>query len=110
VFGKILTRAKSKWELEWNIFFNHAFEKFYIAIWSCMKLEDVLEVLPMLISNMFVDYFVFIWGHEQCSKTFGQISLGSYYYLKDLKCVYYGYHGLPYGKEDQTLMIDDEPK
>jgi hypothetical protein len=86
-----------------------AFEKFYIAIWSCMKLEDVFEVLPMLIPNTFVDYLVFIWGHEQCLKTFGQISLGSYYYLKDLKCMYYGCRGLPYGKEDQTLMIDDEP-
>jgi hypothetical protein len=26
-----------------------------------------------------------------------------------LKCIYYGCHGLPYGKEDQTLFIDDEP-
>ncbi len=41
--------------------------------------------------------------------TFGQISFGSYYYLEDLKCVYYGCHGLPYGKENQTLLIDDEP-
>jgi hypothetical protein len=38
-----------------------------------------------------------------------QISLGSYYYLKDLKIVYYNCHGLPYGKEDQTLLINDEP-
>ncbi len=74
-----------------------------------MKLEDVIEVLPMLILDTFVDDFLFIQGHEQYLKTFGQISLGSYYYLKDLKCVYYGCSGLPYGKEDQTLMIDDEP-
>ncbi len=82
---------------------------FYIAIWSCMKLEDVLKVLPMLIPNTFVDQFVFIWRHEQCSKTSGQISFGSYYYLKDLKCVYYSCHGLLYEKEDQTLPIDDKP-
>ncbi len=48
-------------------------------------------------------------GREQWSKTFGPISPGSYYYLKDLKCVYYGCYGLPYGKEYQTLLIDDEP-
>jgi hypothetical protein len=39
-------------------FFIHSFEKFYIAIWSCMKLEDVTEVLPMLIPDTFVDDFV----------------------------------------------------
>ncbi len=48
-------------------------------------------------------------GHEQWSKTSSQISPRSYYYLKDLKRVYYGCHGLPYGKENQTLLIDDEP-
>ncbi len=72
------------------------------------ELEDVLEVFPMLIPITFMDYFVFIQGCEQCSKTFGLISLGSYY-LKDLKHVYYGCCGLPYGKEDQILLIDDEP-
>jgi hypothetical protein len=73
---------------------------------SYIKLEDVLEVLPML---MFKDRFVFIWGCEQCSKTFGEISLRSHYYSKDLKQVYYACCGLPCGKEDQTLLIDNEP-
>jgi hypothetical protein len=50
-----------------------------------MKLEDVLEVLPMLMPKNFMDEFIFIWGHEQCSKTIGEISLESYCYLKDLK-------------------------
>ncbi len=86
-----------------------SFEKFYIAIWSCTKLEDVLKVLPMLMHENFMDWLVFIWGCEQCSKTIGQISRESHYYLRDLKHVYYGCHGLPYGKEDQTLLIDDEP-
>jgi hypothetical protein len=74
-----------------------------------MKLEDVLEVLSMFMPKNFMDWFVFIWGHEQCSKIVGQISPGFHYYLKDLKCVYDGCHGLPNGKEDQTLLIDDEP-
>jgi hypothetical protein len=39
----------------------------------------------------------------------GQISPESHYHLKDLKRVYYGCRGLPYGKEDQTLFIDNEP-
>jgi hypothetical protein len=55
-----------------------------------MKMENVFKVLSMLVSNTFVDQFVCFWGCEQCSKTFGQILLESYYYLNDLKCVYYG--------------------
>ncbi len=81
-----------------------AFQRFYIIIWSGMKLEDVLEVLPMLM----LEKFVFIWGHKQCAKTSSEIFPSSYCYLKDLKHVYYAYCGLPYGKENQTLLIDDE--
>jgi hypothetical protein len=29
-------------------------------------------------------------------------------YFKDLKCVYFAHQGLPYGKEDQMLFIDNE--
>jgi hypothetical protein len=74
-----------------------------------MKFEDVVKLLAMFMFENFVDQFVFIWGCEQFSKTIGQISPRSHYYLKDLKCDYYGCCGLPYGKEDQTLFIDDEP-
>jgi hypothetical protein len=74
-----------------------------------MKLEDVLEVLPMLMPESFLDQFPFIWGHEQCSKRFDEISPRSHYYLKDLKHVYYVCCGKDYGKEDQTLLIDNEP-
>ncbi len=48
-------------------------------------------------------------GREQWSKTSSQISPRSYYYLKDLKRVYYGCCGLPYGRENQTLLIEGEP-
>jgi hypothetical protein len=41
-------------------FLAKAFEKFYVTSWFCMKLEDVLEALPMLMPNNFVDCFVFI--------------------------------------------------
>ncbi len=57
----------------------------------------------------FLDRFVFFWGCEQCSKMFSKISPGFHYYLKDLKCVYYACHGKDYGKEDQTLLINNEP-
>ncbi len=90
-------------------FFPTIFENFYVAIWSCMKLEDVLEVLPMLMLEKFLDQFVFIWGHEQCSKISNIITLRSFYYLKDLKHVFYACHNLPYGKGDRMLLIDDEP-
>jgi hypothetical protein len=36
-------------------------------------------------------------------------TLESYHYLKDLKHVYYFCCGILYGKEDQMLLIDDEP-
>ncbi len=34
----------------------------------------------------------------------GEISHVSHNYSKDLKHVSYGCHGLPYGKEDQTIL------
>jgi hypothetical protein len=74
-----------------------------------MKLENVLEVLPLFMPKSFLDQFVFIWGCEQCSKTFGEISPKSHYYVKDLKHVYSACGGKDYGKEDQTLLIDNEP-
>jgi hypothetical protein len=43
-------------------FFSTTFEKNNVALWSCMKLEDVLKVLPMLMLEKFLDQFVFIWG------------------------------------------------
>ncbi len=62
----------------------------------------------MFMPESFLDQFIFIWGPQQCSKMFGKISPDSYYYLKDLKRVYYACHGKDYGKEDQILLIDDE--
>ncbi len=109
VFGKNVDKAKVEVKDGVEDFLMKAFEKIYIVIWSYMKLEDVLKVLPMFMLENFMDQCVFIWGREQCSKMAGQISPKSHYYLKDLKHVYYGCHGLPYGKEDQTLLIDDEP-
>jgi hypothetical protein len=90
-------------------FLFKVFNYFYIVIWFYMKLEDGLEVFPMFIPQNFLEQFVFIWGCKQCSKTFVAISSGSHYYLKDLKQMYYACHGLPYGREDQTLQIDKEP-
>jgi hypothetical protein len=81
-----------------EIFWSKTFLKFHITIWSCMKFEDVLEVLPMLMLESFLYWFIFIWGHEQFSKMFGEISPRSHYYLKDLKHVYYVCYGKDYGK------------
>jgi len=50
----------------------------------------------------------FLWGHEQYLMTLSQFIVGNYYCLKDLNHVYSACQGLPYGKEDQTLLIDDE--
>jgi len=106
---KMLTRPKWKVRNGLENFLSKAFQKFHIIIWFCTKLEDVLEVFLMLMPESFLDWFIFIWGREQCSKTSCEISPESHYYLKDLKHVYYACHGKDYGKEDQTLLIDNEP-
>jgi hypothetical protein len=38
-----------------------------------------------------------------------QFKVGTYYYLKDLKHVYFACQGFSYGKKDQTLFFHDEP-
>ncbi len=43
-------------------FLSIAINYFYIKIWSCMKLEDVLKVLLVIIPNNFLDRFVLIQG------------------------------------------------
>jgi hypothetical protein len=43
-------------------FFTNALKKFYIGIWSCMLIEDVMEVFTLLLPQDFIDQFVFIWG------------------------------------------------
>jgi hypothetical protein len=89
-------------------FFPTTFENFYVAIWSCMKLKEVLEVLPMLMLEKFLDQFVFIWGHEQCSKISNIIILRSFYYLRDLKHVFYACHNLM-GKKIECYSLTMNP-
>jgi hypothetical protein len=55
VFGRNINKSKVKMRVGMKDFLVHAFEKNYIAIWSCMKLEDVFKVFPMLILDTFVD-------------------------------------------------------
>jgi len=64
MFRRNVDKAKVKVRARVEDFLAKAFEKFYVAIWSCMKLEDVLEVLPMLMPENFMDWFIFIWGRE----------------------------------------------
>jgi hypothetical protein len=61
---KNLSKTKMEVRVRVEKFLNKAFQKFHIAIWSCMKLEDVLEVLPRFMLESFLDQFIFIWGHE----------------------------------------------
>jgi hypothetical protein len=37
-----------------------------------------MEVLALLLSQDFIDQFVFIWGCEQCSMTLGQFTARNY--------------------------------
>jgi hypothetical protein len=73
-----------------------------------MLIENVMEVLVLLLSQDFIDQFVFIWGCEQCSMTLSQFIARNYYCFKDLNHMYFACQGLPYREENQTLFIDDE--
>jgi len=108
VKGRNIDGTKVEAKAKIQHFFISAFKKFYIGIWSCMLIEDVMEVFTLLLPQDFIDQIVFIWGHEQCLMTSCQFIVGNYYYFKDLSHVYFACLGLPYGKEDQTLLINDE--
>ncbi len=43
-------------------FLIHAFKKFYIAIWFCMLIEDVMEVLTLLLPHNVIEQFVSFGG------------------------------------------------
>ncbi len=61
MYGRNIDKNKVKVKVGMKHFFACGFEKFYIVIWSCMKLEDVFKVLPMLILDTFVDH-LFLFG------------------------------------------------
>jgi hypothetical protein len=60
MFGRNIDKSKVEIRAGVEHFFPNVFKKFKIVIWSCMKLEDVLDVLPMLMLEKFVDEFAFI--------------------------------------------------
>jgi hypothetical protein len=53
MFGKNVDKTKVEVRVGVENFFNKAFQKFHIAIWFCMKLEDVLEIFPMFMPKIF---------------------------------------------------------
>jgi hypothetical protein len=63
-FGRNVDKAKVEVKTKVEDFLVKENEKIYVTIWSCMKLQDVLEVFPMLMPKNFMDQFVFIWGCE----------------------------------------------
>jgi hypothetical protein len=60
MFGRNVGKAKMEVRVGVEDFLVKAFEKFYVAIWFCMKLEDVLRVLLMFMPKNFMDQFIFI--------------------------------------------------
>jgi hypothetical protein len=69
VFGKNIDKNKVEVRVGVEHFLSNAFKKFYIAICSCMKLEDALEVLLMLMLEKFVDEFV-LFGDVSNARNF----------------------------------------
>jgi hypothetical protein len=78
VFGKNIDKSKVEMRAGMEHFFFQVFKFFYIAIRSSMKLDDVLEVLPMFMPKTFLGQFVFIWGHvNNAPKHLAKFPLGS---------------------------------
>ncbi len=103
-----LTRAKLKLKLELNIFFL-----MFLKVLHCNLV--LYETWGYVGSSSNADarnvsgWIHFYLGTWTMFENFVGITLKSYYHIKDLKCVYYACRGLPYGMEDQTLLIDDKP-
>ncbi len=55
LFGRNVDKAKVEVRMERKIFLRRHLKKNYVATWSYMKLEDVLEVLSMFMLKNFVD-------------------------------------------------------
>jgi hypothetical protein len=56
VSGRNVDRAKVQVKVGVENFLSKAFERFNVAIWPCMNLEDVLEVLPIdALPNSLID-------------------------------------------------------
>ncbi len=72
VFGKNVNKTKVKVKVGMENFLNKTFQKFHIVVWYCVKLEDVLEVLPMLMPKSFLD----------CSFSFGDVNNVPKYMVK----------------------------
>jgi hypothetical protein len=53
--GSNVNKAKMEVRMEWKIFLRRHLKKKYVAIWSCMKIEDVLKVFSLLMPKTFVD-------------------------------------------------------
>jgi hypothetical protein len=53
MFRKNVDMTKMEVKVRMEKFLAMAFKKFYISIWSCMKFEDLLKILPMFMLSCF---------------------------------------------------------
>jgi len=74
------SNVKAKIRVEYFHFIT--LKKFYVAIWSCMKLKDVFEILSLLMLKFCGPICVHLRKWTMCI-TFGKITIESFYYLKD---------------------------
>jgi len=58
VIGRNVDKTKMEVIAGVENFLTKAFQKFHIIIWSCMKLEDLLKILLMIMPENFLDLFV----------------------------------------------------
>lgn len=90
---EILTKAKSKWKLEWNIFlFMHlkSFTSHFDLVWNWRMCSRFFQCW---FPHMFVDRFDFNLDANNVQRLVAKFFPRFYYYLKHLKHVHYDCHG-----------------
>jgi hypothetical protein len=66
-----INKVKAKARVQ-HFYFKYS-KKVILQFGLYMLLKDVMQVFLLLIPQIFIDQFVFIWGCEQCARTFGQL-------------------------------------
>ncbi len=98
--GEILTSTKWRQKLKCNIFFLKHKNNF-IANWSSMLLEDVMELLSTLMPQIFVD---FLFSLEDMNNSPCQLNIKTHYYLTYLRSMYFACQKLPCGKKKSNIV------
>ena len=88
-------------------FLKYCLENFNIAIWTSVKIKNILPILDALFNEEDKNKLVFIWGQEQCTPS-GKKTYKNWHkevFYKEIKKVWNEFSG--YGSWN-TLLIDED--